>query len=79
MATANQKSMYYRYFVYSDEEAALRRKVEGENASFGTVSVRGTAKRYTSILSDISQAKADALVVCKGDIRKIKYTSPSRS
>ena len=38
-------SMYYRYFLYSAEEEALRQKIHGKNASFGTVSVRGVPKR----------------------------------
>lgn len=75
---ANQQSMYYRYFVYSAEEEALKQKINGVNASFGTVIVRGVPKRYTSIVQDMSQSSADALVLIKGDIRKIKYTPPSR-
>ena len=75
---ANVKSMYNRYFVYSAEEEALRIKVHGVNASFGTVSVNGVPKRYTSILASMDKARADAVVVTKGDIRKIKYTPPSR-
>ena len=77
MPTTTQ-SLYYRYFVYSAEEEAMKIKLYGNNASFGTVSVRGVPKRYTSIVSDISQSKPDAVVVIKGDIRKIKYTPPSR-
>lgn len=77
MANSTQ-SMYYRYFVYSAEEEALRQKVHGTNASFGTVIVKGTPKRYTSIVTDMNNTRADALVVCKGDIRKIKYTPPSK-
>ena len=29
-------SMYYRYFVYSAEEEALKQKIYGQNAEFGT-------------------------------------------
>lgn len=72
------QSLYFRYFVYSSEEEELKKKLYGENASFGTVSVRGVPKRYTSIVSDLANTKADAIVVIKGDIRKIKYTPPSR-
>lgn len=71
-------SMYYRYFVYSAEEEALKQKIYGQNASFGTVIVRGIPKRYTSILTDMKNSKADSIIVCKGDIRKIRYTPPSR-
>ena len=72
----NYQSMYYRYFVYSAEEEALKEKVHGRNAKFGTVVVRGIPKRYTSILTDLADSRPDAIVVTKGDIRKIKYTSP---
>lgn len=75
---STQQSMYYRYFVYSAEEEALRQKIHGNNASFGTVIVRGVPKRYTSIVTDMKNSKADSLIICKGDIRKIKYTPPSR-
>lgn len=73
-----QKSIYYRYFVYSAEEEDLRKRVHGENVNFGTVIVNGVAKRYTSIVTDPANTKSDALIVCKGDIRKIKYTPPTR-
>jgi hypothetical protein len=81
MAATNstQQSMYLRYFVYSSEEEALKTKIHGADASFGTVIVRGVPKRYTSIVTDLSKTRADALVVIKGDIRKIKYTPPSTS
>ena len=72
-------SMYYRYFVYSAEEEALKEKVHGANASFGTVSVRGVPKRYTSIVRDPSESKSDAIVLINGDIRKIKYTPPQKA
>ena len=72
-------SMYYRYFIYSAEEEALRQKVHGINATFGTVSVRGIPKRYTSIVRDPNQSKSDAIVLIKGDIRKIKYTPPQKN
>lgn len=76
MVTTN--SMYYRYFMYSAEEEALVQKVHGNDASFGTVSVNGVPKRYTSIVRDPADSKSDAIVVVKGDIRKIKYTTPNR-
>lgn len=71
-------SMYYRYFLYSAEEEALVQKIHGKNASFGTVSVRGVPKRYTSIVTSMEDAKSDAIVLVKGDIRKIKYTTPTK-
>ena len=66
-------SMYYRYFMYSSEEESIRKRVHGEDASFGTVIVNGIAKRYTSIVTDPALAKPDSIIVTKGDIRKIKY------
>lgn len=72
------QSLYYRYFVYSSEEEALRIKLHGVNASFGEVIVNGVAKKYTSIVKDMKDSKPDSVLVTKGDIRKIKYTPPSR-
>ena len=72
------QSMYHRYFVYSAEEESLRTKLYGANASFGTVMVRGVPKKYTSIITDMANSKADAIVVTQGDIRKIRYTPPQR-
>jgi hypothetical protein len=78
MATTST-SMYFRYFVYSAEEETLMQKTLGPDVTFGTVSVRGVPKRYTSIVKDMSATKPDAIVLIKGDIRKIKYTPPQRS
>lgn len=73
------QSMYKRYFVYSSEEEALRKKVYGAGAKFGTVSVHGVPKRYTSIVTDLSNAKPDAIVQWSGDIRKAHYTTPDQA
>ena len=70
-------SLYFRYFVYSAEEESLKQKINGNNASFGEVYVRGVPKRYTSIVSDMKNTKSDAIIVTKGDIRRIKYNPPS--
>ena len=78
MAVQAVQSLYYRYFVYSSEEEAMRIKLYGPTVSFGTVVVRGVPKRYTSIVKDLKDSKPDAIVVIQGDIRKIKYTPPSR-
>lgn len=75
----NASAMYHRYFIYSAEEESLKQRVHGPNASFGTVSVRGVPKRYTSIVRDPSESKSDAIVLIKGDIRKIKYTPPQKN
>lgn len=79
MNNNNTSSMYLRYFVYSAEEETLKQKVHGANAPFGTVSVRGVPKRYTSIVRDPKESKSDAIVLIKGDIRKIKYTPPQKT
>lgn len=78
MNNNNASSMYLRYFVYSAEEETLKQKIHGANASFGTVSVKGVPKRYTSIVRDPADSKSDAIVLIKGDIRKIKYTAPQK-
>lgn len=71
-------SLYNRYFVYSAEEEALRKKIYGAGASFGTITVHGVPKRYTSIVTDLKNTKADAIVQWYGDLRKAKYTVPSK-
>ena len=75
----NASSMYFRYFIYSAEEESLKQKVHGANATFGTVSVRGVPKRYTSIVRDPKDSKPDAIVLISGDIRKIRYTPPQKN
>ncbi len=77
--STNVSSMYMRYFVYSAEEEAMKIKVHGQNATFGTVNVKGVNKRYTSIVRDPKDAKSDALILTKGDIRKIKYVPPQKN
>ena len=72
---ADVKSMYYRYFMYSREEEERRERVRGINAKFGEVMVNGVAKRYTNIVRDPDDAPADAVLITKGDYRKIKYTT----
>ena len=64
--------MYNRYFVYSAEEEAIKQQVHGPNAKFGTVIVNGIPKRYTSIVTDMKNAKSDAIIVTKGNIIKGK-------
>ena len=78
MAKTAIQTMYYRYFIYSAEEEALRIKIHGNNAAFGTVVVRGVPKRYTSIVKNLEDTKPDAIIVIQGDIRKIRYNPPTR-
>ena len=73
------KSLYERYFVYSSEEEALRKKLYGENVQFGTISVNGINKKYTSMVADLKDSKSDSIVVWKGDLRKAKYTVPKNN
>ena len=72
------KSLFYRYFIYSAEEEAMRKQIHGESASFGVVIVNGVQKKYTSIVTDPKKSKPDAIVVAKGNIHKIKYVPPSK-
>lgn len=72
-----ETNMYYRYFVHSQEEEERKKRVSGPNIKLGTVIVRGVPKTYTSIVRNPNDAPADALIIAKGDIRKIKYTAPS--
>jgi len=67
-------SMYFRYFVYSEQEADLFHKAHGINATLGDVVVNGIAKKYTSIVLNMDEAKSDAILLVKGDIRKIRHT-----
>nr|DAY22597.1 MAG TPA: hypothetical protein [Caudoviricetes sp.] len=69
-------SIYHRYFVYSGEEAKRHTKVYGANATLGTVVVKGVSKEYTSIVTNLDGIEPDAIVITKGDIRRIKYTDP---
>jgi hypothetical protein len=69
--------MYQRYFMYSAEEEAMKIRVNGNNAKFGVVIVKGSPKKYTSMVTDPKNSRADAIVVAKGDIRKIKYNPPA--
>jgi hypothetical protein len=78
MASKTVPSMYNRYFMYSASDAARATRVYGKNTECGTVIVRGVPKPYTSIVTDPSSSATDAVVVTQGDIRKIKYTEPTR-
>lgn len=74
----DSNSMYYRYFIYSAEEEERRIRIHGKDASFGTVVVKGVPKRYTSMTASTANLPSDALLVTKGDIRKIKYNPPEK-
>ena len=72
--------LYYRYFLYSQEQENMRLKVEGnlgKQVKTGTVIVNGVRKKYTEISTDPNKSKfSDSVIVTQGDIRKIKYTEP---
>lgn len=70
--------MYYRYFIFSktefDEKSTLEKKA-GNKYKAGKVWVNGFHKPFTSVVRDPSQLRySDAQIVCKGDIRRIKYS-----
>lgn len=74
-------SIYERCFVYSptqkDELVRIESKDRVDKFKLGTVIVNGVAKNYTEIVTDMSKVKyPDATLVIKGDIRRIKFTSP---
>ena len=71
--------IYYRYFVYSAQEEERIRKYHGNKAELGKVIVKGISKKYTSIVTDMSQSASDSIIVTQGDIRKIRYTPLSKS
>ena len=75
-------SIYERCFVYSptqkDDILKIESKDRVDKFKLGTVVVNGVSKNYTEIVTDMSKAKyPDATLVIKGDIRRIKFTSPS--
>ena len=74
-------NIYERYFVYSPTQQEDILKIESSSSinkyKFGTVVVNGVNKIYTEIVTDMSKAKyKDAVLVTKGDIRRIKFTEP---
>ena len=54
-----------------------KKKIEGKNAKFGTVVVKGSHKVYTEIIRRITpNLPSDYEIITSGDIRKIKYFPP---
>ena len=74
--------LYHRIFVYSAQQAkALKEihEVNGNRYHLGTVIINGAERKYTSIVRDISEVQySDARTLIEGDIRHIRYTSPSK-
>ena len=69
--------IYNRIFIFSKEQMNKKKEIEGKNAKFGTVVVKGSNKIYTEIVRKInSNLPSDYEIVTSGDIRKIKYFPP---
>lgn len=69
--------IFNRIFIFSKEQMDRKIKIEGKNASFGKVIVKGSDKIYTEIVRKISPSlPSDYEIVTSGDIRHIKYFPP---
>ena len=69
--------IYERIFIFSKEQMRRKKDIEGKNAKFGTVIVKGSSKTYTEIVRRITPSlPSDYEIVIIGDIRKIKYFPP---
>lgn len=69
--------IYNRIFIFSKEQMDRKKKIEGKNAKFGTVVVKGSHKVYTEIIRRITpNLPSDYEIITSGDIRKIKYFPP---
>ena len=75
-------SIYERCFVYSptQRDELLKLSATGSVNKFklGTVVVNGISKNYTEIVTNMSKCRySDAMLVAKGDIRKMSFTEHS--
>lgn len=69
--------IYNRIFIFSKEQMKRKKEIEGKNAKFGTVIVKGSSKPYTEIVRKLnSTLPSDYEIVTSGDIRRIKYFPP---
>ncbi len=69
--------IYNRIFIFSKEQMKRKQEIEGKNAKFGTVIVKGSSKIYTEIVRKLNPSlPSDYEIVISGDIRKIKYFPP---
>ena len=76
---ASTSNMYERTFVYSrqqmDDQIRIELNAGRPKPKFGMVNVNGVFKTYTEILPPGRESRyADARVLIKDDMRKIKYT-----
>lgn len=70
--------LYNRIFIFSKEQMEQKKKIEGKNASFGSVIVNGSKRVYTDIvLSMDSVSFSDAQKLIEGDMRKIRHEPPT--
>lgn len=74
-------SIYERCFVYSPtqkDDLIKSRQINSTNKiKLGTVIVNGVPKDYTDMITDMSKSRySDAILVAKGDIRRMKFTEP---
>lgn len=66
--------IYNRIFIFSKEQMKRKKEIEGKNARFGTVIVKGSSKTYTEIVRNLNgNLPSDYEIIISGDIRKIKY------
>ena len=69
--------IYNRIFIFSKEQMKRKKEIEGKNARFGTVIVKGSSKIYTEIVRNLNgNLPSDYEIIVSGDIRKIKYFPP---
>lgn len=69
--------IYNRIFIFSKQQMDTKKKIEGKNAKFGTVVVKGSNKVYTDIVRKLTpNLPSDYEIITSGDIRKIKYFPP---
>ena len=69
--------IYNRIFIFSKEQMKRKKEIEGKNARFGTVIVKGSSKTYTEIVRNLNgNLPSDYEIIISGDIRKIKYFPP---
>lgn len=73
---ANDASIYTRYFIWSNQQAEDKKKIEGSISSakvqFPKVMDRGVYKSYTDCVVDYGAARGaygDAKLICVKDIR----------
>ena len=75
-------SIYERCFVFSrtqkDELINTENGISNHKFKLGTVVVNGVSKEYTEMVTSLDRARfGDAVLVAKGDIRKMSFTEPS--